>query len=270
MWLIEHTNLMERETLKIKNCLDFLEFKYDFFGFNKKEDHIFINDDIEDDFYIVRPSISALKYIIKNKNNNELMKKLSDDIGYLEENFDQNYYVNNIDLPFLNQNSLFVTVKSKSDLFISFDTEKFVKPTSDLKYFNAGILQERKTLNVALEEQGLTFEDIKGKTILFANKQNILGEYRCIFIGDKLIGISKYLEGGELDILGHVNNKIVNVAIDFGKKYHPAEIYTMDLCETESGEIKIVEYNCWNTSGLYNINRKELFKKINDYYESKK
>lgn len=270
MWLIEHTNLMERETLKIKNTLDLLKFKYDFFGFNKKEDEIFIDNNVNDDFYIIRPSISSLKYIIKNKNKNELIKKISEDIGYSEDKFDQNYYVNNIDLPFLNKKALFLTLNSESDLYISHDKEMFVKPTSDLKYFNAGLVEERKTLKMILEEQGLDFKDLKGRTILFSEKQNILGEYRCIFIGNELIGISKYLENGKLDILGHIPSEIVKKAIEFAKKYHPAEIYTMDICETSLGEIKIVEYNCWNTSGLYNINRKELFKKINDYYESKR
>lgn len=266
MWLIEHTNLMERETLKIKNTLDLLKFKYDFFGFNQKENDIFINNDIKDDFYIVRPSISALKYITKNKKNNILLNKISEDIGYIENNFDQNYYVNNIDLPFLNQHALFLTIRSKSDLYISYDKEMFVKPTSDLKYFNAGIIEERKTLQVILQEQGLNFEDLEGKTVLFANKQNILGEYRCIFIGNELIGISKYLENGNLDILGSIPNEIIKKSIGFAKKYHPAEIYTMDVCETSNGEIKIVEYNCWNTSGLYNINKSELFSTINNYY----
>lgn len=179
------------------------------------------------------------------------------------------HYVNTFDLPFLNQNALFLTIHSESDLFISYGKEMFVKPTSDLKIFNACVVEERKTLKRVIEENGLIFDDLKGKTVLFSDLQDITGEYRCIMKGNTLIGISKYFESGKLDLFGNIPELIIKKAQEFAKKYHPAEIYTMDLCETKQGDIKIVEYNCWNTSGLYNINLSDFFSQVNQHYKDK-
>lgn len=38
----------------------------------------------------------------------------------------------------------------------------------------------------------------------------------------------------------------------------------MDLTKKEN-DFKIVEYNCWNASGLYNIDMVKLFEQVEEY-----
>lgn len=53
------------------------------------------------------------------------------------------------------------------------------------------------------------------------------------------------------------------VAKEYAKLYSPSEIFVMDL-GTVGSEIRIIEYNCWNASGLYETNRVELYGRINE------
>ena len=42
----------------------------------------------------------------------------------------------------------------------------------------------------------------------------------------------------------------------------------MDLADTKNGT-KIVEYNCWNGSGLYYADKKLLFKSVEEFVKNK-
>lgn len=61
---------------------------------------------------------------------------------------------------------------------------------------------------------------------------------------------------------------MVDIAKEYAKLYQPHEIFTMDLVETDNG-VKIVEYNCWNGSGLYHCDKIKLFKEVNDFIKNK-
>jgi len=53
-------------------------------------------------------------------------------------------------------------------------------------------------------------------------------------------------------------------AEEYAKLYRPADIFVMDLAKTKEGT-KIVEYNCWNCSGLYHTNIEKLFFEVDNY-----
>ncbi len=59
-----------------------------------------------------------------------------------------------------------------------------------------------------------------------------------------------------------VPNYFKEKAIEYSKLYQPLDLFVMDLAETDSG-IKIVEYNCWNASGVYKCNLRDLLFRVN-------
>jgi hypothetical protein len=77
-----------------------------------------------------------------------------------------------------------------------------------------------------------------------------------------------YRKNNQLVLSPEIPKIVLDTADEYAKLYEPAEIYTMDLAETPNG-IKIVEYNCWNGSGLYKMDTKKLFSTITDYYKGK-
>lgn len=272
-WLVEYTNLKETSTFQIKNSLLKIGAKPYFFGFNREDDELFIPYFNNNDPIILRPSIQAMIAIQKNKYKNPILDHINNYLGYNQERFDQYFIVkNNRELPFVNGQAMFVSYESLEDisekLNFSVSEDSFIKSSSDLKFFPAtkicrgeNILDKITGMNFDLEK--LT----KGQSLLISSLKNIKSEYRFIFIGDDLVGKSSYIIEGNYNIEGIIPQRVIDAAKGFAKIYHPSKIYTLDVCELEDGAIEIVEYNCWNTSGLYNIDQINLFKAIEESYQ---
>lgn len=59
----------------------------------------------------------------------------------------------------------------------------------------------------------------------------------------------------------------MDIAKSYAQLYQPHDIFTMDLAETPEG-VKIVEYNCWNGSGLYHCDKVLLFSCVQDFIKN--
>lgn len=221
----------------------------------------------EDD-YIIRSGTKIIDLIENNNVGNipsDLYEKMQRGISHDTKSFDQAYYTH-LGLPMLNDSPEVLEIKD--NLFLSFDTDKFVKPTTDMKAFNAGIMEAGLPLKNYIEN-GFHRTNYIDEKVLIAKCINITGEYRFICIGDEIIGSSRYQKNGRLITNNDIPDAIHEKAVEYAKLYHPADIFTMDLCETSAG-IKIVEYNCWNCSGLYAIDVMEMFTHVYNYHEEVK
>lgn len=218
----------------------------------------------EDD-YILRCGTKVISLLENNMVENvsqELLSKLKKGISHETLYFDQAYYTN-LDLPMLNEKPEILDIKD--NLYLSFDTDKFVKPTTDMKAFNAGILEAGLPLKNYIEN-GFHRNNYMDEQVLIGKCIHISGEYRFICIGNEIVGASRYQQNGRLVTNKDIPQDVYDKAIEYSKLYHPADIFTMDLCETNDG-IKIVEYNCWNCSGLYDMDVDNLFTNIYTYYK---
>ena len=88
-------------------------------------------------------------------------------------------------------------------------------------------------------------------------------------IDGKIVSGSAYRQNG---IVGY--NKIVpdivwDKAREYAKLYKPADIFTIDLARLDDGSIRIIEYNCFNCSGVYLCDMVETFYAIKDYLYKK-
>lgn len=269
-WFIQDTNLRESEILKDINSLSSLNMDWQTFGVFKEENEIsgIYDDNFEQS--ILRCSIKVLRMLSgtqENDINKSLYEKLQKGISYNYNNFNQDFYIKKINLPFLNASSEIISINSEKDLYLSYSKDMFIKPSDDQKCFVADRLPAGQTLRVFAENRDIPFDVIKNQKILINSLIDIKGEYRFVCIKDEIAGYSKYLNRGKYDISGTVPEKVIQCAREYVKINQPSNVYTMDLCELVDGSIKIVEYNCWNCSGLYNINRQSLFYKINEYYQ---
>jgi len=221
------------------------------------------------DTFIIRGGTKIIDILVKGESETlspEVLLKMRAGISYDRTNFDQAYY-STLGLPLLNDKPQILDLRESNDLFASFDVPKFVKPSSDLKAFTAGILEPGKVLKNFIESN-YHRENYAEETVIVHDALKIDAEYRFICIDGKVITGSQYQKNGRL-ILSSEIPRIIQVTADvYANLYKPSEIYTMDLAETPNG-IKIVEYNCWNCSGLYHMDSLKLFSTIKEYYEGK-
>lgn len=195
------------------------------------------------------------------ENSDVILKALIEGVFYDYKNFDQAYY-SELDIPLLNKDAEYIPVGENMDL--SFDEDKFVKPSRDLKAFDAGILKKDKTIGdyvLNLPRQRFFLEE----KLVVSSIKDIVNEYRFFVVDKEVVGGSAYRLNYKAKEDAFVPDEIKNAAKKYAKLYQPADIFTMDLVKLKNGDIKIVEYNCFNCSGVYLCDMVNTFSKIKEH-----
>lgn len=128
--------------------------------------------------------------------------------------------------------------------------EYFVRPLEDTKSFNGGIYNKNT----------LVFEG----DVIISSLKHIAREYRFFIINNEIITASLYKTNGSLD-----ESSVIDIqATEFVQKMmtqfaHPG--FVIDVALTDKG-YKIMELNCLNAAGFYQIDIGKLVMAIEDYY----
>lgn len=187
----------------------------------------------------------------------DVQEKLLKGFSYNHKNFDQEYY-STLGLPLLNEDAKFYNYNDiKNQMF---DSDVFIKPSTDLKAFSAGVLDSGRMLREHVT-QSYCKEDLSTERVLVSGLQKILAEFRFVCCNGIVLGGSQYRDEYQLCISPLIPDEVLHCAHEYAKMYQPSDYYTMDLATTPNG-IKIIEYNCFNCSGLYAIDMYDLFTKI--------
>jgi hypothetical protein len=214
---------------------------------------------------ILLGSIKLIKLLLTNKFTDKYI------IFYDLEKFKQSYYVKYLKEELLNHKDKIIRSRT------------FIKPSSDLKVF-AGLLinpieDNCKFLKHYLFDDGKIIDSILDEnyesdliylndtTEILINEEiidNIEKEYRCFIVDNKIIDICQYYEKGSLNskVLEEVEyNEVYDYITFINKLFKPHDHYVIDVCKV-NGVFKVVEYNCINCSGYYDIDLYKLFKTL--------
>lgn len=128
--------------------------------------------------------------------------------------------------------------------------ELFVRPLNDTKDFNGGIYNKN-----TLKYEGMC---------VVASIQPIDKEFRFFVLGGKIITASQYKINGQLAASSIVDKGAEIFAQNMVEKFNfPG--YVIDIADTKNG-YKIVELNCLNAAGLYEIDLYKLVQAVRDFY----
>lgn len=234
--------------------------------------------------YIVRGSTKILKILpynalmdnaehllveFPNSNYEKFFLALKNSLFYDHEKFDQAYY-QNLNLPLLNKDA--VSVNAQIARHMKFDEPKFVKPTSDGKDFFAGILLPGQTIEEMILSNSHN-QSIWNETVLIASPKVVLKEWRFFVLNGEVITGSQYCENHETKVeelnqsQDHVN--ALACAKEYAKIYQPSELFTLDVCLEANKDWSIVEYNCFNCSGLYKASLPILKNVVEDFVSNR-
>lgn len=198
-------------------------------------------------------------------NSDFWIDKLLNSVDYNVQNFDQLNY-SKLDLPLLNSDARYINYSRIKNY--EFSKETFIKPSRDLKSFNGGIIYAGETIQNYIARTGHSLPTIKTEIIVVSDIKSIQEEYRFFMHKNKILGCSRYMLDSKVEPSEFVPEELKKCAIEYSKLYNPAEIYVMDLAVTPEG-IKIVEYNCWNASGFYHSNIRDIIFQVNEIKGSK-
>lgn len=281
-WLLQSNGFKDSYLFEIAETLNRFELEFKDFGVVKNEitNLVEILDcDVQETTFITRGGTKFLgileKLKLKNRdlssldnklpkeiiNNSSLyIDKLLKSVDYNVFRFDQAVY-SQLDLPILNSDARYLDYARIKNY--EFSKETFIKPSRDLKSFNGGIIYPGETIQNYIARTGYHSPNIKYEKIVISEVKKIQEEYRFFMYKDKILGASRYMLDSKVNPSNIIPEFVADCAKDYAKLYNPADIFVMDLAVTDNG-IKIVEYNCWNASGFYHCNIRDIIFQINE------
>jgi len=143
----------------------------------------------------------------------------------------------------------------------------FIRPNGDFKDFS-GSLVTKDGIKKFIEEVnigGCLFDS--SLEVYVANIVDIVHEWRLFVIGGKVVSASKYKLRTMLDKKEGAPNHIIDFANDLIRIWNPEKAYVMDICQTSEGEIKLLELNCFNASGVYLAPVEPIIKAVEALFE---
>lgn len=275
LWLIQTSGFITNHINQTVDTLKDLNYEFEDFGVIPYDNKVSnLNNILRDDTqYIVRCGVYLLEildnldnltdcatYIDPQNNKPEYMTALKNSLDWDEKKFDQAVY-KDFDLPLLNSDAEYLTYSEAKDL--KFENDMFLKPSRDLKSFCGGIMEKGLSVDEFIKGNNYR-KGFEKETLIISKLQTIYTEYRFFIIDSKVITGSMYKRGQEVVFDSYIPPLMMKKAIEYAKLFAPAEIFVMDLAETDKG-IVIVEYNCWNCSGLYDVDTHKLFTAVNEF-----
>lgn len=283
-WIIQDVGMIVSQIYRKYDALEYLNENVSGIGVIKNDPYISgLGDAIEDDIntkYVLLSGVRVLNLLkeanhisdvvefptqFQLDNSDVILKNLIDGLFYDFEKFDQKHY-GALNLPLLNNEAMYIPLKDNLDT--SFNEDKFIKPTRDLKAFDAGILKAGTTIGDyvhSINRQRFYMEE----NIVISETKTIIDEYRFFIVNNEVVAGSAYRQNKIAQVNALVPDIVFSYAKKYSKLYKPADIFTMDLAVLDNGDIKIIEYNCFNCSGVYLCDMVETFKSIRKYIETK-
>ena len=127
----------------------------------------------------------------------------------------------------------------------------FVRPNGDFKDFSGSVVDYHgwEKFLKSVQEGGYTFDD--QLEVYAAPCKSLFEEYRMFVVNGKVVSSSKYRLRTILDKKPGCPDEIEAFANKMARIWSPEKAYVMDVCKTDQGEIKLLELNCFNASGVY-------------------
>lgn len=136
----------------------------------------------------------------------------------------------------------------------------FIRPTGGTKLFG-GMVVSQSDFQEWQEREDHTGSHYRGQTLMMAPLKDIEAEYRFFVVEGKVVTGSSYRIAGRLDTTRVPPIEVTRHAQAMVDKFQIAQAFVIDIAETNE-DMKIVEYNCFNTAGLYRCSPQDIIRAV--------
>ena len=189
-------------------------------------------------------------------------KNKKDENLFWSEKFSYKYFLNRIQLPFLNGTAGIFPLKDVKALRVN--TLCFCKPVDDLKHFDATLVPVGQYLDNYLTynypDEGIDHLEC----VLTSHLHTITNESRFYIVDGKVITGSYYRVNDKLhNKLITPDEEVFKIAQQYVDIFNPCQAYVMDLALVGNTQA-VVEFNSINCSGLYACDYPKLLKALDN------
>jgi hypothetical protein len=147
----------------------------------------------------------------------------------------------------------------------------FIRPSEDLKQFSGQVIEAKECVDwltdaVSCNSSG-TYNVTEDMMVVLAKPKLILAEWRWFVIDGKIIDGSMYRIRGKLVKHHETDVELIQEAQELADKWLPDPCCVMDLALVND-ELKVIEFNCINSSGMYGHDIKVIFKALYKYHHN--
>lgn len=144
----------------------------------------------------------------------------------------------------------------------------FIRPSDDLKQFSGQLLDAKEIWQWL---QSMT-EAVGGGSyympptaeVVLCPPKHIQAEWRWFIVGGKIVSGSMYRVHGQLRKIRELEDNVISEAQGLADIWLPQPCVVMDTALVD-GEVKVVEFNCINSSGLYDNDADAIFDALWEY-----
>lgn len=145
-------------------------------------------------------------------------------------------------------------------------SEFFIKPNSDGKAFPGSVVEVAEISNWV---EQLTCSDLLAENdveVVLAEPRSIGREWRTVVVDGQVVAFSLYRNFRQLWTERSIDPEALQTVEDAASCFSPAEVFVVDVCETDLG-MKIIEYNTFNSAGLYDCDVVAVIDSISSFVE---
>jgi len=201
----------------------------------------------------------AIVYVSTTLIKNAPKKNWNPGVFFTPEKFKSSVWLQKYGKNMLNSDGRVCTLQ---ELFDNSPEEMFLRPNNDLKDFS-GSLTDREGLRKFYESVssgGFLFgTDLE---VFVAETKAIHKEWRCFIVDGRVVASSQYRFRSMLVKSGNVPNEVIDYANEMAAIWSPEKAFVMDICETMDRELRVLELNCFNASGVYQCEVVDIVKAV--------
>ena len=170
----------------------------------------------------------------------------------------------------LNGDVQIMTAKEAAVCFASVpaDDMYFIRPVKDLKEFNGTVTNAAEISRWTKSVESGNFDVSEDTLVAISPAQKIHAEWRWFIVGGKVVSGSVYRMRGQKLVQREHDIDVINQAQSLADKWLPHETCVMDVAYTPNG-VKVIEFNCFNSSGFYYHDINAIVLAVTKYLEGK-
>ncbi len=175
-----------------------------------------------------------------------------------------NYKIRLGDL-YLNSDGFVCKMSDLNKLQVPLGTETiFIRPNEDTKQFAGEVLSRSSLVEWYQKLKAIGYLDDNDFDIFVAPTKFISDEYRIVVVNGQIASWSGYKKQGRTEMYGGIPSGALKTAKLAIERYQPAPVFVIDVAKTMV-DYKVIEYNTFNSAGLYACNVKSVVQRINEY-----
>lgn len=165
--------------------------------------------------------------------------------------FSPTHYADKLRVLYLNHNQILCRLSDvASNASQKGWTQFFMRPDNDLKPFAGRAFDFDEVVKWVSDLKLGNLLDENNHHVSIAPLLNIGREWRTVVVNREPIAWSQYKHDGRRKDSPTIEPAALKAIREAVANYAPADVFVADVCETDDG-MKIVEYNTFNSAGLY-------------------